>query len=226
MIVRVDTWRNALSDWRAVRPSPTQRSLAESLTGLAAIITGTMLPFYGPLPEALADWPWLLQGLRLVVPFAGTAACISIFVSTTRASKGGGRQFRFPTSDRLLAGLLVLPLFVVSFAEATEVLPTAGFTVMAGYVCDASGVPLIGAVSILDRTKHNISVERVKLEETGYFATVLARWSPRPAFIQANGICKSRPIPIGDSAVGEACPANSIEPPPRGVSKIWSLSCL
>lgn len=224
-----------LLDTGGVQTKQGDKNLADSLGIIVSAIVANILPFFGPIRDALAHIPEAHRLIRLLVPAVATTVCLYIVcarVRTTSPSLSVPVQgYRFAQLGRQLAKIMLIPVMAFLSYEMFDLAPRGVLStpnVLQGYLCRAAdGQPAFGiTVEAFDSLDHAISVQPITVDDTGYFALALKSWSPRPREIGIEGACGSLKFPIGAGTVGRGgCSSNRTPLPPRPAVPMWSLAC-
>jgi hypothetical protein len=196
-------------------------------------VTDAALRILAPLPDAALI-------LQAFVPAALTAICASVVSSRAEDVSGGGfpdgpkkiLRYRFTEPERITAKIALLPLALLTFINANNVIPNgiAGREHAAGFICRASGESGItdGVVEVLDVAGGVVSVQPQQLDDTGFFFSDLRWWGGKPHSLRLSSqSCPTTQILIRSSlGRGLSCPRDQDQIVERPMEyEIWMPTC-
>jgi hypothetical protein len=222
---------------RSASLSSTKNDWLETWGAVVPGIVANVLPFYGPVRDAVAHVPGALQLLRMLVPVLSIATCFYAVISRKALrsplgplNAGTGFSYRFSNPLRQISKIALMFLVPIAVFEVIDNMPrnilSAG--VIDGYLCSASnGKPIAEAlVQAYDTVDQLVSIAPSITDSDGYFALTLSRGSARPRELRTEGKCGALKF---DAAVKKrsknGCPTPPTPPPDRGEVGIWIASC-
>lgn len=237
---RFRLWLDALLDQGAKTHSSDQPllDLAKIAIPPAAVLINELVGLISKLAGPEAD-----RFASVLLPVSLLSLCFGIVLrkeklaqpeSTIVAPIGWSpaeQRFRHPQVMRQTAKILLPVLLFLSIVSAWRALPNGmrRERVLAGYICDSTGLPVsTGDVEVLD-TNQNPIARRESLESTGFFMADLHWWKTSPRSLRiSTPTCGATLLTVRsrtESASG--CPKTEISLPPRRVNtSVWRLPCL
>jgi len=203
-------------------------------------VIGGVAPIVGPLSDLLDHVPGIARIVRVLVPLVLAVVCFIVVraVRPSRVRPGFALgttvpqlEYVFPQASRNAAKVALPLLLILTLFEAWDGAPNwlLGRRSVAGYVCQANGLPVdrSAVVIALDNTGERVSREPVSVDDNGYVVIDYRPWAMRAEKLQLTDVvCGKRLIASQTDARGSGCRLDPLRPPDRPDQPIWIAPCM